>query len=148
MQYAQDYDERNPVHCRAGFPAGSPGDDYSWATQVMPYAKNDQMFLCPSVSWMNRTRLCGGYGYNMDKCDWVSMGTVLYPASTIIISETVNNKWIGDWPTIDQVVTGLASRHNEGANNVFVDGHAKWMSYQVLASPSNYTIYWTGATAQ
>jgi prepilin-type N-terminal cleavage/methylation domain-containing protein/prepilin-type processing-associated H-X9-DG protein len=44
-QYAQDYDEQHP-HTYFG-PA--PGY-YQWEEAVLPYVKNDQLFVCPSAS--------------------------------------------------------------------------------------------------
>jgi prepilin-type N-terminal cleavage/methylation domain-containing protein/prepilin-type processing-associated H-X9-DG protein len=44
-QYAQDYDEQHP-HTYFGPPPGY----YQWEEAVLPYVKNDQLFVCPSAS--------------------------------------------------------------------------------------------------
>ncbi len=49
-QYAQDYDERHPTTWfvqRSGEPW--PGS-YQWQEAVLPYVKNNQLFVCPSAS--------------------------------------------------------------------------------------------------
>ena len=50
-QYAQDYDERHP---HTWFTANGQWDDwpggYQWEEAVLPYVKNDQLFVCPSAS--------------------------------------------------------------------------------------------------
>jgi prepilin-type N-terminal cleavage/methylation domain-containing protein/prepilin-type processing-associated H-X9-DG protein len=48
-QYAQDYDERHPTTWFGDANASSPGY-YQWQEAVLPYVKNDQLFVCPSAS--------------------------------------------------------------------------------------------------
>ena len=134
LMYAQDYDERLPWHCRAGpGPSGSV-DDTGWNTQIYAYVKNEQLYNCPSANWQNRSRLCGGYGWNLSRnasgtqvgCDSMRLARCKYPAETIVLGDSDGTKWIGHWtwPNVDQI--NRPGRHNEGDNFCMVDGHAKW----------------------
>ncbi|MDT7971470.1 MAG: DUF1559 domain-containing protein [Armatimonadota bacterium] len=55
-QYTQDYDERHPHTWFTTFPTNSPSawtdypGGYQWEEAVLPYVKNDQLFVCPSAS--------------------------------------------------------------------------------------------------
>jgi prepilin-type N-terminal cleavage/methylation domain-containing protein/prepilin-type processing-associated H-X9-DG protein len=48
-QYAQDYDERHPNTWFGDANGPFPGY-YQWEEAVLPYVKNDQLFVCPSAS--------------------------------------------------------------------------------------------------
>jgi prepilin-type N-terminal cleavage/methylation domain-containing protein/prepilin-type processing-associated H-X9-DG protein len=48
-QYAQDYDERHPAIWFGDANGPHPGY-YQWEEAVLPYVKNDQLFVCPSAS--------------------------------------------------------------------------------------------------
>jgi prepilin-type N-terminal cleavage/methylation domain-containing protein/prepilin-type processing-associated H-X9-DG protein len=48
-QYAQDYDERHPTTWFGDANGPYPGY-YQWEEAVLPYVKNDQLFVCPSAS--------------------------------------------------------------------------------------------------
>ena len=50
MQYSQDYDERLPIGNFDAYalPKPNAGLGCGWASQLMPYAKNAQVFRCPS----------------------------------------------------------------------------------------------------
>ncbi len=130
LMYAQDYDERLPWHCRY-IPGAADSSSNGWQGQIMPYIKNDQIFVCPSY---NGTGLCGGYGYNLSRdasgaqvgCDYMRLAQCKYPAETIILGDSDGTKWIGhwSWPTVDQI--NRPGRHNAGDNFCMVDGHAKW----------------------
>jgi prepilin-type N-terminal cleavage/methylation domain-containing protein len=48
-QYTQDYDERHPATWFGPQWDAYPGY-YQWEEAVLPYVKNDQLFVCPSAS--------------------------------------------------------------------------------------------------
>jgi len=147
LQYAQDYDE-------AIFGARLPRD--GWTGAILPYIKNDQVFNCPSWSgtsaWINRGTACGGCGtwtrvlwggyayfnangntaasnrcmgytttaklgtYDAPSTQWVIYdATCPHGTPTNLSTGTDAANWHGDF-----------KRHNEGLNNVYLDGHAKW----------------------
>lgn len=139
QQYAQDYDERLPWHCRY-IPGAADGAGNDWTGQITPYIKNVQVFACPSAG---RTGYCGGYGYNLSRnaasaqvgCDYAALGDFPYPAATIIVGDSTGTKWIGHWtyPTVQYVT--VPGRHNDGANFTYVDGHSKWLKDSVYNRP-------------
>src|SRR5439155_12843822 len=46
MMYVQDYDERYPIF---SFALCRPGYDAIWTNEILPYTKNTQIFVCPSI---------------------------------------------------------------------------------------------------
>ncbi len=138
LQYTQDYDER----LRFGW---GP-NNLRWCTVWKPYIKNDQIFACPSF---NST---AGYG---TVCEAGAIGGYEPLAGIQNVSETImlcDNEGYTDagggrgadrscppWHTsqyhnYETVAYPPArrwyTRHNDGANYSFIDGHTKWMKYE------------------
>jgi prepilin-type N-terminal cleavage/methylation domain-containing protein/prepilin-type processing-associated H-X9-DG protein len=151
LMYAQDYDEVLPVHCRDNIPGPGWMDALSWATDIVPYVKNDQIFNCPSVSgWADRARLCGGYGYNLNAMDFRALAQIQFPASTVMVCENLSQtKWIGyqtwvtPWPGTPP---NAQTVHNEGCNVTYADGHVKWQKAVYLTDLNNANALWFGTT--
>jgi len=144
LQYAQDYDEKLPpawtnigAHVPVGFTLST--NYTTWADDILSYAKNDQMFQCPSQQYsqsqMAYTTYPFAYFYNMNStdsgCYGVALGKVVNPANLIMVAD--------GWGTMDYWASPTAystlyktspvvRRHNDGSNFVFVDGHGKWMN--------------------
>jgi len=146
MQYAQDYDERTPRHCDN---AGASASDDCWGKVIQPYIKNTQVFICPSAS--ANTATAGNYGWNIRGCDWRSLGQFVHPAETIMVADHIapgeSPSYGGGYirapnccgsgnPLTGQQFSLISSRHNDGANVVFADGHVKW--YHGSADNQNY----------
>ena len=127
LQYAQDYDET--------FPRGNISDAFAGADPtprglLVPYTKNTQIWVCPSRNAQTNI----GYWQN----SWtnnVSMGKVDDSVSTVMLAE--GTYWLdGYWKnnSFPAVATGgengrmqtMATKHNDGLNFAFCDGHAKW----------------------
>ncbi|MCD6351805.1 MAG: DUF1559 domain-containing protein [Armatimonadetes bacterium] len=165
LMYAQDYDEKwAPGYRAAGANEYDPVFNVTrtrwaaWWSNLYPYIKNAQIFACPSV---------GGhcdYSYN----PWVmqrgytgpftsKLGQVTAPAATILLYDA----WRGDRPCgypLGTVASGpncrartcgkyngtdYASRHNDGGNIVFCDGHVKWLRDGTWNRyPESYAQYW------
>ena len=71
LQYAQDYDEKNPL--RRFLPSVAPNfDDNSWRSVIQPYIKSTQLFRCPSNPDNTKTtydpEFTRSYAGN---CNWV-----------------------------------------------------------------------------
>jgi prepilin-type processing-associated H-X9-DG protein len=132
LQYAQDYDEAYPM-------AGAVFvDPYPWSTwirkttgadtwdvaggAVYPYMKNAQIFMCPSC----RTPRYPGCGYEMNaNCSRQSLGSLPVPAATALLHESGCDDGAGT--NADDVGW---TRHNDGLNVGWADGHVKWLKSQ------------------
>ena len=168
--YAQDYDE-NYMLMGVFIPAlavpgtgGTADGNWTnwWRYELSPYAKNFQIFLCPSATRVADPSSAGNmlqfqYGYN-NSVAGVAMGTVQYPAQTVALGDCAHwncsnagcNLYAFAWPaqdrrpnsavcnalqSADQIDT--TSRHNGGSNLVFCDGHSKWMNSRSIAGAQN-----------
>ncbi len=61
QMYAQDYDEKFPYYVM--YPCVDTGSH--WPAKLQPYAKNEQIFRCPSASVAATTPYrCAGYAVN------------------------------------------------------------------------------------
>ena len=148
LSYTQDYDE---LMVPQGIDTNADGTiEYTWRSLVLPYAKNAQIFQCPSKKMT--TTFNGGLdygftaGYGVNVVHWAAgvptpppgqaLGDVQYPSACVFIGETDGseafandgtNVHLGaggtDWKTAS---TGANYRHNDGSNFAFVDGHVKW----------------------
>jgi len=136
LQYAQDYDERLP-YMYVRMPAGST--NLYWCQDVvMPYVKNNQVFVCPSDSWTYTGErpaglpnpLVGSYTLPYS-VSGLAMGTIDDASGTIMNLECTNPDFWGyvktDVPQASGWDSRVAKRHNDGFNMVFCDGHAKWL---------------------
>jgi prepilin-type N-terminal cleavage/methylation domain-containing protein/prepilin-type processing-associated H-X9-DG protein len=164
QQYAQDYDERFPLRIEGTWgvtasyqvqtdpnmpgakftssDGGVSGYFISWMDIISPYIKNTQVFYCPSGQRNSAT--APFYGYNSNLAT-IALGTIVRPAECVesldygIIYSTYANcgEYAGwarsttDYPWIHP--------HNDGANCVMVDGHAKWFNKMdgTLCEPPN-----------
>lgn len=148
LMYAQDYDETIPG-------ARLPLD--GWTGALLPYTKNEQIYVCPSWSgtgtWIVRGSACGGCG------SWVRVywGGYAYSNQAPGPVGAVNrgcNGWttarkLGAYQTpaeqmefydgtcphgVDVNNWGLhedTARHNEGFNCAFLDGHVKFLKKRI-----------------
>ncbi len=170
LQYAQDHDEMLPI-CRQRAAVGQPSYGYlGWFDQLYAYAKNGQIFVCPSRSpgaWagVNNFGLAFarlGYGWNIGTspgscldgmgyrysdvpAQWRCLAEVALPAGTVLLADLVKT---GYFDLIFHPHGGAANNaswlpdlHNGGANYAFVDGHAKWYAQGYMSShPELFTI--------
>ncbi len=134
LQYVQDYDERFQHHYHKldttiiyYHPNGGHGDYYLDPIDfIYPYAKNEQMFQCPSTT-ATTYHDCYAFPTNTSYIDTKALGDIYKPAETVMYIDGIN-AWLdgstrlGEQPEPPR----LHSRHNEGVNVAFVDGHQKW----------------------
>jgi len=150
FQYAQDYDECLPFaqmdYLGNGTTVMALGNLLSTSapSHLMPYIKNSQVAVCPSLSGV-----CGyGWGHNHQPyrsginpipSPVVSMAFFNYPAEQLLFmdsqSGTTSNAFVYCPHLTNDNGNGFVStRHNEGSNVAFLDGHAKWLSRSALRS--------------
>ncbi|MEI6501577.1 MAG: prepilin-type N-terminal cleavage/methylation domain-containing protein [Armatimonadota bacterium] len=148
--YCQDYDERFPLagYVIPGFNipgAGGSADGANvnmWRFYLSPYTKNWQIFVCPSGGFKGDpsspgVQLMDVYGYN-GNLSGVADGMLRAPSETAAIGDSYH--WMmsagggkvhafaetcGCWTTPPSM---NLTRHNQGSNAAFADGHAKWLS--------------------
>lgn len=157
--YTQDYDEcLVPLAIQTPSPTPAVvagGANTWWPDLIQPYVKNAQIFRCPSLP-PNRF----GIGYNHPELAvWLgggmSIASIEKPADTVALADTAvignpsepdPNKWKpasstsdtyffrtpSNMPYYDSDPTRVINRHQETANVVFADGHAKAMKASAL----------------
>ncbi len=156
MQYVQDYDEKYPIaSCMPDLAVPGAGGDATgcnvnwWRFRLQPYIKNWAMFNCPSSGVIYTdgaaanpsNQLLYHYGYNSQLAGR-SMAEVRSPAGCIATGDSLH--WMGDlysganfayakktsgWVNLALAVNQTLdnTRHNDGSNLTFADGHTKWM---------------------
>jgi prepilin-type N-terminal cleavage/methylation domain-containing protein/prepilin-type processing-associated H-X9-DG protein len=98
---------------------------------LFPYAKSTSIFICPSAKDSNKKKL----SYSMN-CAVAGMDVKrVRDTSEIILlvdeGDTVNDGYM--WATNNSASTdGLFKGHNGGGNLLFVDGHAKFYSFDSM----------------
>lgn len=151
LQYAQDYDECLPTGQEVSWSA-TAGQSGFFGNAVMPYVKNSQIFVCPSMptvnlgTWRNIGYLPTSYGYNKMLDTGMKMASFSQPAVTVVLMDSYN-AWLDSTTNIyDRVGKGVYTTttnstafHNEGDNVVFLDGHAKWSK---LSGLTYNMFYW------
>jgi prepilin-type N-terminal cleavage/methylation domain-containing protein/prepilin-type processing-associated H-X9-DG protein len=151
LQYAQDYDETFPSISFGSptyfnIPQQAPWGAWGWQNTygywysflfvLYPYVKNTQCYQCPSNTYTNcgisyapaacaRDAAGNIIGYFSGR---LRLGTFKTPAQSMMLTEEGNG---GGCPyVLSYQYYACASPHNDGANTVFVDGHAKWATFE------------------
>lgn len=147
LMYSQDYDD-TLLHYR--YHRGAP--EFSWYEQVQPYIKNEEILKCPNLPTYTIT-----YGWNYYYLGvpglWgtsteaaLYMAEVTQPASTGAIFESrgirlVYPPRLPTWlPLAEQY--NAPDQHNGGSNVAYLDGHAKWASYNETMDPAVEDTLW------
>lgn len=128
--YCSDYDE---VNVRMYFSGPPP---QRWHQAIQPYAKNTDIYRCLSSAnlvdpysglamsyGMNSTNLNDGY-----PCLWYGPADseIQDPVGTIWVSDSADGRYYVYWSdTTSPNERYVDFRHNETANFLFYDGHAK-----------------------
>jgi prepilin-type N-terminal cleavage/methylation domain-containing protein/prepilin-type processing-associated H-X9-DG protein len=149
LMYAQDYDERLPLAAYAT----SDGDFFTWHDLTDPYAKNKDIWHCPSSAVKNADaggRITTHFGYNAryltdfaldfsnaGSHSAVSLAAIAQPSETLLLTDaksSIAGSWCGDdgkflLPPGEKNAHCWGRPnpvHNEGANVLWGDGHVKW----------------------
>jgi prepilin-type N-terminal cleavage/methylation domain-containing protein/prepilin-type processing-associated H-X9-DG protein len=146
--YAQDYDERfptigtttqttPPVPSDTAFNLWTPGVYWkSWASDIYPYIKSSQVYLCPS----NQTNFYGtNYGVpwyasntsgtlvNYFLYNHPALASFQQPAQSMLFSE--KGAGGGQQYILAGVSYAMKAAHFDGGNVAYVDGHVKWLKF-------------------
>lgn len=157
LMYAQDYDDMFLPHCLRDLSDFSRVPSAYWFQLVMPYVQNDQVMICPSHGGaVGGHGVVGSYGYICDgftldpsNVNFVGlpfggigpMSAIHRPAEFIMLGETtaalcrVCPLYHDHGPPDTPPIWPVQQRHNEGANYLFYDGHAKWFRYEQTLAP-------------
>jgi prepilin-type N-terminal cleavage/methylation domain-containing protein/prepilin-type processing-associated H-X9-DG protein len=146
-QYAADYDETlfffghnvDPSRVDPATPLGARADN-RWWNQVIPYTSNTPgLLVCSSDdvrtphSADNKPR---SYVANR-AAESLTLAQVEQPTQTLVVTEKAgkaDDSWFEPPKNLWEVKASVGStvlaltRHTNGVNCVFFDGHAKWMS--------------------
>jgi len=151
--YTQDYDEKYPEAAQTNADAGAAGEFY-WYRYMQPYIKSTQMLVCPSFGM---DAACGAdimassqtasYGLNMyvtgrrQAAAWPNhaLSKVPTPSETLLLVETKQGATCGNYASIGRhpsddpwgIEMTAYSRHFDGSNAAFCDGHVKWLKDDV-----------------
>ena len=143
LMYAQDYDEGFPA--RQG-PSPLPPTWTYPTEQLVPYVKNNQVFLCPEQRGGWSSPKAPAYNVCWDLWGSGYLGTqssFTKPAETAYLQEgwscggALSTPWLQYWMARDcygaRQCTAYSSAstdlpHNGGSNIGYADGHAKWLS--------------------
>jgi len=146
-QYLSDYDESFPqISVLAG--GAATDSPWGWADACQPYVRNTQLFQCPSDSTQPptapATTVYGSdgaytdYFYNSN-LSGQNESALQYIANTVMLGDSATGNATRN-SNGDETATGsaniidlangnvgAATRHLDGANYAFADGHVKWL---------------------
>ena len=158
IAYSQDFDERYPVAPVNG--------NISWSWALYSYVKSDGVYLCPDdpytkgspspyggTAGQSYSANVTGWGMNPDYNPWGKVIAVIAsPANCIMLAEQQGVPYMGtDWIAqawggggVNNFGTQTVHNNNSGANYMFCDGHAKYMTPGTANSvnANNQYIYW------
>lgn len=164
MQYTQDYDERLPsawigpdgnsqkggwvYYTQVGLTGTPAAFDINFGS-VQPYLKSTQIFICPSDT--QGAKVGNSYAINSCALNSPSSG---FASGKPLAAFDETSKWmlISEEATVDNTTDDgyqligantFSSRHLEGSNLAFLDGHVKWYKGSRIETDS----YQTGGTA-
>ena len=155
LMYAQDYDEYLVPYRLTTDASDVMG---YWNYLLKGYIKTTRIYHCPSnkTKWpppyeTYECRYCC-YGYNQyglsntttTKISWKTMASIPDPDTRILIGDRDDSQvGVVNAPSIYMTTGTVGSRHNEGANIIYVDGHCKWVRTDFLTSTDS-TVQWLG----
>jgi prepilin-type N-terminal cleavage/methylation domain-containing protein/prepilin-type processing-associated H-X9-DG protein len=121
-QYIQDYDELYPVAV-AGAVTGAAGTQTSWTNELNPYMKSQQIWQCTSDANASSNTIVS-YGYNgaLSQKNESQMNN----SASIILEFEVQGSATASTGSTAGNISG-STRHLDGSNYSFVDGHVKWL---------------------
>jgi prepilin-type N-terminal cleavage/methylation domain-containing protein len=159
MMYVQDYDGRYPifafVNCR-------PGYDAIWTNEVLPYTKNDRIFVCPNIQppYSTTNGVRPGSPWKPGVCPGgiptsYMMASFMTDRGEPEIPQTAEQVYVFDgvggsdlWAPTQVCGAAPGSKeangwlcrflmvHNDGSSVLSADGHAKWFHGRAISNSS------------
>ncbi|MDX9980889.1 MAG: prepilin-type N-terminal cleavage/methylation domain-containing protein [Lentisphaeria bacterium] len=138
FMYADDNGEK--LHTQRGDNCPDGPFTWYWQDKLMPYIRDEQVFLCPSTTRapirVNSTGVGTHYGWNWSQLGsdttFRSIGEVKKPSATIAYGDSAH--WAISWYLKVFRPTDL---HSGGSNLTFVDGHVNWMRQNAVYQGTN-----------
>lgn len=126
-QYQQDYNERFPLAINGQLTDRKSGN---WSRQLMPYLTSLEALRCPSD---NSAKHKGQVSYSYNA--WLgglAVPKLQYPAHVVLNFDVVAdpNDWTQTGTSANNV--SASTRHQEGCNYSFADGHVKWFKPNIV----------------
>jgi len=119
-QYIQDYDEKYPAKD-------------SWTTAIFTYTKSDQVLRCPSAGNTEATVASKiDYLYNAG-LDVAKESRIEATAVTVLNAEAARGV------ASSGAAASAPTRHFDGSNYSFVDGHVKWLKPAAVIATASTT---------
>lgn len=143
MQYTQDYDEKYIANQPTD--TASPGNGVTFVTALQPYIKSTQIFICPSATGTTVTtpNTAGDHNWSAPSPPWNTASTSSYGMNTNLENASLASVdspatrilfFDSTWYTAGGVTVGLAgdpiweaTRHFDGIDIAYADGHVKWI---------------------
>ena len=151
MSYVQDYDELMPRwYYDLGAPALGPTDvlgsqysttgRYAWQNLLLPYMKNSQVWQCPSNKGASFWNNYFFSQQHLGDQGGLALATFTRPAEIAYTGDGLFNAHY--CPTVAHIAVPEVNnigwtRHNDGANFGFLDGHAKWLAGSKAKTDAN-----------
>ncbi len=156
LMYAKDHDDR-----LVDYSDGSGFTSKTWFDFMTSYLKKGKIYQCPDLNvdlGSDIDRRVFGFGVNWHHAvshpkgdgNPLKLGSIKNPSKTLMLADAWNKGVAGGdgtkgaaaiycpWCGYEYGNSLVAPRHGEGANLVFVDGHAKWMLLDQFI-PTPYT---------
>jgi prepilin-type processing-associated H-X9-DG protein len=119
-QYIQDFDEKYPIAKNSNH--GLDKTD-NWAGEIHPYLKSTQIFICPSDENAKLDRSSYAYNARLSKIKEMKLdNSALIVLNFEVVADPNNWTQTGSLPA----AVSASTRHLDGSNFSFVDGHVKW----------------------
>ena len=117
----------------------------NWWSELMPYVKNQAIFVCPSAT--NTQYVEPGHADTSYMANWwvvydgsTSLGMVQQPARCPIYVDA-GAPWSGAWTYDGRDGTFPIAIHSNGINADYVDGHSKWTHIQPVKQFADGTFW-------
>lgn len=156
QMYTDDYDATYPPNYLSTLPTpfwcdpmDSPAAQPNWWSELMPYVKNQQIFVCPSAT--NTQYVEPGHAVTSYMANWwiIYDGSAteaeVHEVARCPVFVDAGATWSGAWTYDGRDGTFPIAIHSNGINADYADGHAKWNQIDQVhqfAPGSNWAIDW------